>query len=166
MIRLAITVAMMACSACHASSNAADRALQNTAEAGRHAGALSLKALSELVGASCGDPQTGRDCVSGNLDSGDFQTVELKPECGASGTFGHIVAPKASVMNRTPPNDTAEVGQFPNGLKVCVRAIAREGQSVGYYFVTPVDCLAKATDAHDDKCTSGWVDSGDMDLVP
>jgi hypothetical protein len=125
---------------------------------------ISFRALSELAGVQCTDPEMGKGCISGNADSGDFQTVELKPRCDQAGMFGQIVR-DAEVMNRTPPNDTTELAKVGGGDKVCVQAIAREGQTDGYYYITPAKCLTNEG-ASGKECISGWVDAADVSIAP
>ena len=156
-IAVAVTTGLVA-SACHGQMSAADPSDATARKA------MSFRALSALVGAQCSDPDKGKGCISGNPDNGDFQTVELKPGCGPTATFGRTVR-VADVMDRTPPNDTVELAKLQHGLKVCIQAIAREGHADGYYYVTPGDCPATAGSSNK-ACVSGWVDARDVSIAP
>lgn len=169
MIRLLAIAAAVATGvvtgACHGSTGALDSAAtgQKAALASQvQTKPISFRALSELAGVQCTDPEKGIGCISGNADSGDFQTVELKPGCGQTGTFGHIIR-DAEVMNRTPPNDTTELAKVGRGAEVCVQAVAHEGQTDGYYYVTPAECL-KVDNTSGKECVSGWVDAADVSI--
>jgi hypothetical protein len=175
MIRLLAIAAAVATGvligACHGSTSAMDHSDAAAQEASRGAPSrsasvrikpMSFRLLSELAGVQCTDPENGKDCISGNADSGDFQTVELRPRCDETGTFGRVTR-DAEVMNRTPPNDTTELAKVGQGANVCVQAIAREGQTDGYYYVTPAECLT-VDNTSGKECVSGWVDAADVSI--
>lgn len=174
MIRLLAIAAALATGvligACHGSTSAmnhSDAAQEASREvvsssASVRAKPMSFRVLGELAGVECADPENGKDCISGNADSGDFQTVELKPRCDHTGTFGRVTR-DSGVMNRTPPNDTTELAKVEQGVKVCVQAIAREGQTDGYYYVTPAECLT-VDNTSGKECVSGWVDAADVSI--
>ena len=160
---LMIAMSMAAASGCRVADDQGSLRKSSTATASAPPKTTNFRELSKLAGVQCADPTAGVDCISGNPDSGDFQTVELKPACGNTGTFGRVVNDDAPLTNRTPPNDTVEIGRLSQGLRVCIRAIAREGQSDGYYYVTPPGCPDSPTL---EGCTSGWVDAADLKVVP
>ncbi|MCD9032437.1 hypothetical protein LDO32_11940 [Luteimonas sp. Y-2-2-4F] len=103
--------------------------------------------LAEQLGARCADAATGRDCVIGNLEAGDYYDIELSPRCDAEGFFAGVSAPEAVALDALPvtgsdarPNAALSEGQF-----LCVQAIARSGQQPAYYYaiaIAPGDVAA------------------------
>lgn len=166
MTRFAMIVVVMAITgACH---GAADQAHARQAEPASTALAfdpartLGLREFSRLIGAQCGDPDRGLDCVSGSPEDGDYQTVEMKPGCGVPAKFARIAVDGARLFNLTPPNDTVEVGKLEKGVRVCIQAVAREGDADGYYYVTPAVCSESLGSTTKKSCESGWLDAADV----
>lgn len=100
----------------------------------------SLPALAEALGAQCGDAASGRDCIIGNVQAGDFYDIDLSPSCGDDGFFAGVSADKATLLDTLPvtgskvqDNATLARDQF-----VCVQATARSGQQPGYYYVVVI----------------------------
>jgi hypothetical protein len=63
----------------------------------------------------------------------------LHPDCDDEGVYGGVVAALgADLANRLPPMDTKINATLSKGQFVCIRAIARIGQSISRYYVTAV----------------------------
>lgn len=91
--------------------------------------------LAELLGARCDETASGRGCILGNLDAGDYYDLEFSPGCGANGLFAGVAAADAALLDTLPVTGSsvqtnATLGQ---GQLVCVQAIARTGQPAYYY---------------------------------
>lgn len=97
----------------------------------------SLADFARTLGAHCDDPNKGRDCVTGNMDTGDFYDIELSPNCSEYGFFAGISATEAPLLDTLPVTGSkARINaKLSQGQLVCVQATARTGQRPAYYYV-------------------------------
>lgn len=116
----------------------------------------SFRDLAQEVGAQCREPDKGEGCVAqDDMDpnAADYFDVELLPDCDENGFFGGVVAAEgADLANRLPPKDTKINATLSKGQFVCIRAIARIGQSISRYYVTAVPVSAVSGCRGNDLC--------------
>lgn len=107
-----------------------------------HANHASFRDLAEEVGVQCREPDKGEGCIAQDdtdPHAADYFDVELHPGCDQYGVYGGVVAAQgADLANRLPPMDTKISATLSKGQFVCIRAIARIGQSISRYYVTAV----------------------------
>jgi hypothetical protein len=108
----------------------------------------SFRDLAQKVGVQCRDSDKGEGCVAqddADPNAADYFDVELQPDCDEGGLYGGVVAAEgADLANRLPPKDTKINATLSKGQFVCIRAIARIGQSISRYYVTAVPVSAVA----------------------
>ena len=126
-----IAIGALACTSTTPSPSA------DKAEAPRAGLDIAAASLADSLGARCDDPASGRGCILGNLDAGDYYDVELSPHCHAKGVFAGVVDASADLLDTLPVTDSdvrtnARLGQ---GQFVCVQATARAGRQPAYYYV-------------------------------
>jgi hypothetical protein len=104
---------------------------------------MTLRELSNIVGATCENPDAGERCFAGDYD------VELLPGCSGDGLYAGVVAADGALLiDKAPPDDSVRRAMLSQGQLVCIQAIARAGASASYYYVVAVDrpdlpkCLA------------------------
>lgn len=116
----------------------------------------SFRDLAQEVGVQCREPDKGEGCVAQDdtdPNAADYFDVELLPACDENGFFGGVVAAEgADLANRLPPKDTKINATLSKGQFVCIRAIARIGQSISRYYVTAVPVSAVAGCRGNDLC--------------
>lgn len=102
----------------------------------------SFRDLAEEAGVLCREPDKGEGCIAqDDTDprAADYFDVELHPDCDQYGVYGGVVAAQgADLANKLPPMDTKINATLSKGQFVCIRAIARIGQSISRYYVTAV----------------------------
>jgi hypothetical protein len=107
-----------------------------------HADHASFRDLAEEVGVQCREPDKGEGCIAQDETdpyAADYFDVELHPNCDQFGVYGGVVAVQgAGLANKLPPMDTKINATLSKGQFVCIRAIARIGQSISRYYVTAV----------------------------
>ena len=112
--------------------------------------------LAQEVGVQCRDRDKGEGCVAQDdtdPNAADYFDVELHPGCDENGLYGGVVAAQgADLANRLPPKDTKISATLSKGQFVCIRAIARIGQSISRYYVTAVPVSAVAGCRDNDLC--------------
>lgn len=99
-----------------------------------------LLGLVEALGAHCGDAATGRDCIIGNVQAGDFYDVDLSPSCGDDGFFAGVSADKATLLDTLPVTGSKaqDNASLARDQFLCVQATARSGQQPAYYYVLAI----------------------------
>ncbi|WP_157475059.1 hypothetical protein [Lysobacter sp. Root494] len=141
--KLGLVVAMVSLNAtsCQAGDSKRIQSLATTTT--NHA---SFRDLAQKVGVQCRDSDKGEGCVAQDDEdpnAADYFDVELHPDCDESGLYGGVVAAEgADLANRLPPKDTKISATLSKGQFVCIRAIARIGQSISRYYVTAVPVSA------------------------
>jgi hypothetical protein len=102
----------------------------------------SFRDLAKEVGVQCKDLDKGEGCMAQDdtdPHAADYFDVELHPGCDDEGMYGGVVAAQGTdLANRLPPMDTKINATLSKGQFVCIRAIARIGQSISRYYVTAV----------------------------
>lgn len=116
----------------------------------------SFRDLAREVGVQCEDPAEGEGCIAQDdtdPHAADYFDVELHPGCHDEGVYGGVVAAQgADLANRLPPMDTKINATLSRGQFVCIRAIARIGQSISRYYVTAVPVSGVAGCRDNDLC--------------
>lgn len=108
----------------------------------------SFRELAKAAGVQCQDPDKGEGCIdqdNGDPHAADYFDVELLPGCDGESLYAGVVAERGvHLTNRLPPRDTRINATLSKGQLVCVRAIARVGQSISNYYITtaPVSSVA------------------------
>lgn len=102
----------------------------------------SFRELAKVVGVHCTDPDKGEGCMeqdAGDPHAADYFDVELLPDCDGDDLYAGVVAERGvHLTNKLPPWDTRINATLSKGQLVCVRALARAGQSILYYYIAPV----------------------------
>ena len=116
----------------------------------------SFRDLAQEVGVQCRDSDAGEGCVAHDdtdPNAADYFDVELLPRCDENGLYAGVVSAQgADLANRLPPKDTKINATLAKGQFVCVRAIARIGQSISRYYVTAVPVSAVVGCSGNDLC--------------
>jgi len=114
----------------------------------------SFRDLAREVGVQCKDLDRGEGCMAQDdtdPHAADYFDVELHPGCDEWGMYGGVIAAQgAELANRLPPMDTKVNAILSKGQFVCIRAIARVGQSISRYYVTAVP-ISGVTGCRDNK---------------
>lgn len=117
---------------------------------------VSFRDLAQEVGVQCREPDKGEGCVAQDdaaPNAADYFDIELHPGCDENGFYGGVIAAQgADLANRLPPKDTKINATLAKGQFVCIRAIARIGQSVSRYYVTAVPVSAVSGCKGNDLC--------------
>jgi hypothetical protein len=107
-----------------------------------HANHASFRDLAAEVGVQCREPDKGEGCIAqddADPHAADYFDIELHPDCDQYGVYGGVVAAQGvDLANKLPPMDTKINATLSKGQFVCIRAIARIGQSISRYYVTAV----------------------------
>lgn len=113
---------------------------QRTPPGERAPGTGPVASLAARVGARCDDETTGKGCISGNLDAGDFYEVELLPNCGTDGFFAGVVATDTPLLDTLPVtgSDARTNARLSQHQFACIQAIARAGQQPFYYYIAAI----------------------------
>jgi hypothetical protein len=117
---------------------------------------VSFRDLAREVGVQCKNLDKGEGCMAqDDTDpyAADYFDVELHPGCDEEGMYGGVVAAQgAELANRLPPKDTKINATLSKGQFVCIRAIARIGQSISRYYVTAVPVSGVSGCRDNDLC--------------
>jgi hypothetical protein len=116
----------------------------------------SFRDLAREVGVQCKDLDKGEGCMAHDdtdPHAADYFDVELHPGCDEEGMYGGVVSPQgAELANKLPPMDTKINATLSKGQFVCIRAIARIGQSISRYYVTAVPVSGVSGCRDNDLC--------------
>jgi len=116
----------------------------------------SFRDLAQEVGVQCREPDKGEGCIAQDdtdPHAADYFDVELHPGCDENGVYGGVVSAQgADLANRLPPMDTKITATLSKGQFVCIRAIARIGQSISRYYVTAVPVSGVTGCSGNDLC--------------
>ena len=183
-------------SACQADPTTTPAATSATAQADAPAAGAPDTAPQDIAGMlasagiTCPQAAPGPDsagCSAGLAANGEPYAVQLQGACNDDGFYAAVFqADGARVLPRLPTQPAAADTDGPSLADqqfVCIKAIARQGQSAAYYYVQAMD-PAQVAACHDDAtcqeyrppagaactvttpqgCTSGWVEADALEV--